>query len=293
MKQNTINAIIFSLAVAAGAYFLPANSLAQVANRDLSGSAIRTDSRMLYQGGPVMAATSNVYIIWYGNWSTRESTVNLLIDFVTSYGGSPYAAILTTYPNASGLRPSGGLVYGGSVNDLYSHTSTLTAADVEDVIADVVGTGALPLDTRGIYLVLASPDVHFEGFCTNQCQYHEYVEVYGSQLKYGIVGNPDRCPSACAAQFPGAGLSPNGDRAGDAMVSWMAHVLNETITNPLGNAWYDRYGLENSDKCIGLFGQTYATPTGARANMRLGARDYLIQQNWLNDRKGRCALSYQ
>jgi hypothetical protein len=29
---------------------------------------------------------------------------------------------------------------------------------------------------------------------------------------------------------------------------------------------------------------------GARANMKLGYRDYLIQQNWVNDLKGRCAL---
>ena len=74
------------------------------------------------------------------------------------------------------------------------------------------------------------------------------------------------------------------------MASWIAHVLNETITDPLGTAWYDRNGLENSDKCEGTFGQVYTTSTGARANMRLGGRDYLIQQNWVNDKRGRCAL---
>jgi hypothetical protein len=239
-----------------------------------------------------MPATSNVYFIWYGNWNGREATVNLLTDFVTSYGGSPYARILTTYPDANGMSPSGGLLYGGSVSDLYSHSSSLTDADVQEIIADVLNNQGLPVDSRGIYLLLASPDVYFEGFCTEECQYHEYFVLNGSALKYAVVGNPARCPASCAAQFPSGTVSPNADPAGDAMVSWMAHVLNETITDPLGTAWYDRFGLEISDKCVGLFGHTYTTPTGARANMRLGTRDYLIQQNWLNDRKGRCALSY-
>src|SRR5688572_21468012 len=289
MKHRTIIAMIFAIAVTVALQLLMvAGAAAQRAER----GAVRTDTRILYQGGPVMVATSNVYFVWYGNWTARQGTVDLLTDFATSYGGSPYAAILTTYPNASGTIPSGGLVYGGSVGDLYSHGPTLSAADVEDVLSDVIDSGALPLDTRGIYLLLTSPDVHFEGFCSERCQYHNYFEFMGAYAKYGVVGNPDRCPTSCAAQFPTGSDSPNADRAGDAMVSWMAHVLNETITNPLGTAWYDRYGLENSDKCVGLFGQTYTTPSGARANMRLSGRDYLIQQNWVNDRKGRCALSY-
>jgi hypothetical protein len=38
---------------------------------------------------------------------------------------------------------------------------------------------------------------------------------------------------------------------------------------------------------LAIFGQIYPTPNGAVANMKLGNRDYLIQQNWVNsDRKG-------
>ncbi|MFY9573662.1 MAG: hypothetical protein WAV20_19865 [Blastocatellia bacterium] len=85
---------------------------------------------------------------------------------------------------------------------------------------------------------------------------------------------------------------PERDLAADAMASTMAHALSAIVTNPLGDAWYDRYGLENADKCQGTFGQTYAAANGARANMKLGSRDHLIQQNWVNDRRGRCALSY-
>ena len=86
---------------------------------------------------------------------------------------------------------------------------------------------------------------------------------------------------------------PNIDFAADGMVSTIAHALAASVTNPTGTGWFDRHGLENAAKCQGTFGTTYVTSyNGARANMRLGVRDFLIQQNWVNNpRKGYCGLS--
>jgi hypothetical protein len=74
------------------------------------------------------------------------------------------------------------------------------------------------------------------------------------------------------------------------MATNLAHALNGLLTNPYGNGWLDRYNLENADKCTATFGQTYTTANGARANYRLGSRDFLLEQNWVNARKGYCAL---
>jgi hypothetical protein len=49
--------------------------------------------------------------------------------------------------------------------------------------------------------------------------------------------------------------------------------------------------LENAAKCVGQFGSTYSTPNGARANLKLGQYDYLIQQNWVLGRKEHCAMN--
>ena len=76
------------------------------------------------------------------------------------------------------------------------------------------------------------------------------------------------------------------------MASIIAHELEEATTDPDLNAWYDRRGYENADKCAWTFGTTYTAANGAMANMKLGARDYLIQQNWVNAGGGYCALSY-
>ena len=55
----------------------------------------------------------------------------------------------------------------------------------------------------------------------------------------------------CSAQT----LSPNGNEGADAMASVMAHELNETVTDPHGDAWFhiDTTG-ENGDLCNFKFG---------------------------------------
>ncbi len=74
------------------------------------------------------------------------------------------------------------------------------------------------------------------------------------------------------------------------MASIIAHELEEAVTDPDLNAWYDHRGAENADKCAWTFGSTY-TANGAYANMQLGSRNYLIQQQWVNASGGFCALS--
>jgi hypothetical protein len=107
-------------------------------------------------------------------------------------------------------------------------------------------------------------------------------------VKYSFVGNPDRCPSACSAQSKG----PNGNAGADGMASIIAHELEEAVTDPDLNAWYDTRGQENADKCAWTFGSTTTWPSGAQSNMTLGSRNYLIQQNWVNANGGYCAKAY-
>ena len=76
------------------------------------------------------------------------------------------------------------------------------------------------------------------------------------------------------------------------MASIIAHELEEAVTDPNLNAWFDRRGQENADKCAWTFGTTYTVANGGVANVKLGTRDYLIQQNWVNGSNQRCALSF-
>jgi hypothetical protein len=244
-----------------------------------------------YHGGPVMGVVGSTpvsaYYIWYGNWA-GNSAVTILTDLAQNIGGSPYYNINSTYYNGSNAHIVNSITYGGSTTDNYSRGTSLTDAAIQGVVSDAITSGRLPNNTAGVYFVLTSQDVTASsGFCTQYCGWHTYGTIGGSNIKYSFVGNSARCPSACQAQNVG----PNGNAGADGMASIIAHELEEAHTDPNLNAWYDSRGAENADKCAWTFGSTY-TVNGALANMRLGSRDYLIQQNWVNASGGYCAKSY-
>jgi hypothetical protein len=242
---------------------------------------------MQYHGGPIMLGTTGIYYIWYGNWSGNSATT-ILTDLAKSIGGSPYFNINTTYYNGAGTKVSNAVAYKGSTTDNYSRGTSLSDAAIEAVVSDAITSGRLPKDTNAVYFVLTSSDVTASsGFCSQYCGWHTSGTISGSDIKYSFIGNPDRCPSSCEQQTTG----PNGNAGADGMASILSHELEEAVTDPDLNAWYDRTGYENADKCAWTFGSTYTTSNGAKANMKLGTRDYLIQQNWVNTTNA-CAKSF-
>ncbi|HEY0461976.1 MAG TPA: hypothetical protein VGC97_22780 [Pyrinomonadaceae bacterium] len=272
----------------------------------VQNAAPKSNNKMIYHNGAVMLGTSNVYFIWYGCWTcgyagSNSNTRTILTDLSVNLGSSPYFRINTTYPDANGSAPSGGLIYGGSVTDAsYSEGNDLSAAAIETLVAKQLAAGSLPIDPFAVYIVFGSSDISSAatGFCTPSAfaPHHGYFGFGGSQIKYAFVGNAARCPEIAAPQFYGSRgrllPTPNANLAADAMASAMAHALDATITDPALTAWFDRSGLENAGICAGKFGSVYTTANGAKANMRLGARDFLIQQNWVNTARGYCSLAY-
>ncbi len=273
-----------------------AGTLLNPGNADPDGKAKNAGKRptgngISYHGGPLMLGAPNVYYIWYGNWTgTKAGAVGILEDLARNIGGSPYYNINTTYYDGAGTKVSNAVAFGGSTTDNYSRGAALSDSAILGVVSDAITSGRLPKDSNGVYFVLTSKDVNaISGFCTVYCGWHTHASVGGTDIKFSFVGDGDRCPSACEAQTTS---SPNGDTGADGMASVIAHELEEAVTDPDLNAWYDSRGYENADKCAWTFGATYTTSNGSKANMKLGSRDYLIQRNWVNASGGYCALSY-
>jgi hypothetical protein len=253
-----------------------------------SKGARTTSNGINYRGGPLILGTTNVYYIWYGNWS-GNTALTILNNFASSIGGSPYFNINTTYYDGSNRHVTNSVANVKSVDDNGSLGTALTDANVKTVVANAIGSGALPSDSNAVYFVLTSADVNeTSGFCTQYCGWHTHGLINGADIKYSFVGNPARCPSACAAQT----TSPNGNAGADGMASIIAHELEEAVTDPDLNAWYDTRGYENADKCAWTFGATKTAANGAKYNMTLGSMNYLIQRNWVNASGGYCASSY-
>jgi len=253
------------------------------------GGSKPTSNGINYHGGPVMLGTTKLYYIWYGDWSTN-SAVSILNDLALSLGGSPYYNINTTYYDGSNTKVSNSVSAPASTVDNYSLGTALSDSDVQSIVTNAIASNAVPKDPNGVYMVLTSADVNeTSGFCTQYCGWHTHANILGVDTKFAFIGNPDRCPSACSAQ---TSSSPNGNIGADAMASIIAHELDEAVTDPDLNAWYDRRGYENADKCAWKFGTTYTASNGSYANMNLGGRDFLIQMNWVNANGGSCDLAY-
>lgn len=265
-----------------------AQARVQAQNELLSAARRPRGNGINYHGGPVLLGTVNAYYIWYGNWS-GNSAMTILTNFGSNIGGSSYENINTTYTNGSGQHVSGLVHFAGSTTDNYSQGTSLSDAGVQAVVSSAISSGRLPKDTNAVYFVLTSSDVNeSSGFCTVYCGWHTDGTISGSDIKYAFIGNPDRCPSACEAQSTG----PNGNAGADGMASIIAHEMEEAISDPDLNAWYDSSGEENADKCAWTFGTVSTAPNGSAYNITLGGAHYLIQQNWVNASGGFCAMSF-
>jgi hypothetical protein len=251
------------------------------------GSKIdRVHQRVEYHGGSMMYGITSLYLIWYGNWA-GSTTPSILTDLVENVGGSSYFGAVTRYANTYGVAPNNAVIYSGSVDDSYSYGAYLYWYDVGSIVGQAIIGGSLPLDPDAVYVVLPSADVEERsGFGVDYCGFHGQTNVNGVPVQVMFVGNPDRAPSQCMPQSVG----PNGNAGADAMATILVNELFDTIVDPHFDAWYDRFGLEPADKCAWNFGTTYTTTNGARANVRLGSRDYLLQQLWVPDARGYCTL---
>lgn len=254
----------------------------------LTTGGTRATTRILYHGGPLIQ-TPVAYIIWYGNWNQANGSDNaagqqIVRDFLTNVGGSPYFLINTSY-STNGYNITGQVIKGSETTVSYPNGSSLTDASIQTIVNNAITSGSLPYDANGVYFVLTSSDVtETSGFCTQYCGWHTAGTPSAGHIRYSFVGNANRCLSACAAQS----TSPNGNAGVDGMLSVIAHELEEAVTDPdPRSGWADSTGAENADKCAWTFGHyQYQTANGSWANMHLGTRDYLIQRNLYHNLSG-------
>jgi hypothetical protein len=271
------------------------------------GESVVTGNGIEYHGGPVMQGPHNVYFIWYGNFS-GNTALTILPDLINGFGGSRYFNTNTTYGDTTG-DIANTVTLDGQIFDNYSQGTALNDTNLPNILLLPFNNGRLPVDPNGIYFILTSPDVTETsgttgGFCKTFCGFHTFRTftngITSTDIKAAFVGDPaTQCPArpgqaGCSAQA----LSPNGNEGADAMANVIAHELNETVTDPKINAWFHIDGtgevgdLCNTSSFATTFGPTFTSLNGARANVVLSGRQYLLQSNWLNSGGGFCAMGF-
>lgn len=281
---------------------MPIKSQAQEAHAAKPGGGGTANAGIYYHGGPVLAGGTNVVAIYWSSGSTPiyangptpgsgkgipGADGSLVGHFLRNLGGSDYWRINTTYTGGNGSAVTEAVTYRGYYADAQNApTGTTNVSDAEIQAEIERAMIQYPNDGKTIYIVFSAGSVNLGGgFGTRYCAYHgNFASSHGDAL-FAVQPYDAAYPSSCTS-----GLAPaNGDPGADAEVSTLAHEIEEAASDPDLNAWFDRRGYENADKCAWTWGNTFPTSKGV-ANVTLNGVSFLIQRNWINYGSGGCYL---
>jgi hypothetical protein len=267
--------------------------------------AART-SNLTYHNGPVMH-TNTVYAIYWipSGFSVSANYKNLIDGFFQNVATDNGKTTNVYYSDTQYTDTTGSVAYNsnfaGSVIDtkafpangckLYTGvTNCLSDAQLAAEVQSVVTANGWGQGPSKLFFIFTPKNV---GSCSGTscaftyfCAYHSWsgsganVLLYANQ-PYAMSGGAG-CDSA---------QHPNGDDA-DATINVVSHEHNEAITDEQGNAWYDRSGNENGDKCAWNFGTALGSTGSGQYNQAIGTGKYYIQQEWSN-KSSKCVLTGQ
>ena len=284
-------------------------TVSQAAQNARPGGGGGSGTGIYYHGGRVLQAATNVAAVYWANsrifnggptpgTTGAGSTDGSLVGYFMGHlGGSSYFNVNSTYTDGSGNAIANVVnytQYWANNTSAPSGSTSVSDGQMVAMLQSGFDSGALTYDPNTLYAIFTSGQVNLGGgFGTQYCAYHTHgtVTINGvaQTVLYAAMPYNYAYPSACSANLS---IWPNGDPGADAEVNTLAHEIEETTTDPLGTAWWDRRGYENADKCAWKFGTTYQTANGGIANAKVGGKDYLVQMNWVNAGSGGCLISY-
>ena len=259
------------------------------------GAAPASGNGIDYHGGPIIYTQKVAAIYWSngtiypggpapGSNGPGSADGSLVGFFMSHLGGSPYYDGAGTHIQNSVTYTQ----YWAANTNVPLPGQPVLDSQIQAQIVAGFTSGKLTYDPSTLYLVFTDALVNLGGgFGSVYCAYHGNFSWNGNDVKFGAM--PHDIDFFDCNALSG---SPNNDPAADAEVNTLAHETEETNTDEDLNAWYDASGNENADKCAWTFGSTYTTGNGSTANMNLGGKDFLVQQNWVNANGGSCRLSW-
>jgi hypothetical protein len=223
---------------------------------------IGSGAQMFNHGGNVMPSVDVQAIFWGTSWSGYSGDKFTGIDtFYTGLGGSNYAKTCNEYSGINGVPVGDTINYSGHVIDSSAATGGSQTAPILAEVCKVIGT---PSTTNGYYAVYTDIPRGNAGYCA----WHSAGSCNGVPVQFAFFFNLDGdpgCDPQDTSKLHSQGLS--------ALANVSGHEISEARTDPRLNAWYDRQGNENGDKCAWSFGAPLLTFPNSQ---------WKIQGNWSN-----------
>jgi len=196
-----------------------------------------------YHGGPVITSAKVVSIFWGSQWGTDTNPSALaqgILGFFAQFGSTGEYNVITQY---SGIQKTN-LTNTYWVDTSDPPTNVTDSAVINEVI-NYFGSHAGP-DASTIYEVFL-PSTSYASFGNSDscggpnlvfCAYHSNFSHGGVDVKYASMPYP-----SCS------GCHWTGFSVANDFEHFACHETREAVTDPDGNAWYDRRGYEADDKC--------------------------------------------
>jgi hypothetical protein len=197
-----------------------------------------------YHGGPVIPSAKSVAIFWGPSWGSGNNLTDPvaleMLQFFSQFGTTGEYKVITQY---SGIQQT-------SLTNAFWWDSSAPPTNVTDsaVVNEVIkyfGQGGA-IDASTVYSVFL-PNGVYSSFGTSTscggpnlkyCAYHSNFSYNGKDIKYASLPYP-----SCG------GCHWTGFTVANDFEHFACHETREAVTDPDGNAWFDRRGYEADDKC--------------------------------------------
>ncbi len=263
----------------------PASIPGSLPNAASLASPFSSNGNLDYHGGPVLHGSAPYLIFWDpgGAIPSAEKTdlENYFADSAADSGLSTnvfgvdrqftdstgFADYNMTWASAHAITDTDAYPTTGNCteNNGFTESTCLLDSQLQAEVQHVVTTDGLPTGLTGnapIYEVVTPSTVNscFGSSapgtqCADNvfCAYHSsFSGTGGTTILYANIPTllAADAPKECQDDGNGGVQAPNGNPIGDVTTKYMSHETNETITDPLGNAWWDTAtGQEDGDNC--------------------------------------------
>jgi hypothetical protein len=269
-----------------------------------SASHFRSSNLVYHSGGSVQTGTHHTYAVFWGAsfGSGYQSLVDRYFADVAHDSGNAtnvYANDTQYYQTiGSTINITYSESFGGSWSDGNPSSSGCSStaggtvacvsdAQIQQEVVKAIHANNWPEGLGNEYFVFLGNGISTcsgsSCFNTQFCAYHgDFTDSgTGATVLYANMPYTGYNLSAC-----GSGQYPNNNPAADSTLNVTSHEANETITDPLLNAWYDRSGNEIGDKCAWNFGRATGNDGYGNYNQTIDGHFYYLQGEWSNGGSG-------